>query len=70
MSRGRRLLPDVCGYPVSRIESVDVCSKEDVFCLPSLALYVFVQNVWDLATLKKYFSVNIQICASVTLYLV
>ena len=31
---GRRLLPDVCGYAVSRTASVDVCSKRDVLRLP------------------------------------
>ena len=33
--KGRRLLPDVCGHPVLRIASVDMCSEGDVPCLPS-----------------------------------
>ena len=31
---GRRLLPDVCGCPVSWIVLVDVCSEGDVLRLP------------------------------------
>ena len=30
MPRGMRLWPDVCGCPVSRIVSADVCSERDV----------------------------------------
>ena len=41
---GRRLLPDVCGYPVSRIESVDICSEWDVLRLLSLAHYLLYQT--------------------------
>ena len=41
---GRRRLPDVCGYPASRIASVDVCDGVCVLRLPSLdhhLLFVF-----------------------------
>ena len=41
MSRCGRLLPDVCGYPVLLIVSVDVSSEGDVLRLPSLARYLF-----------------------------
>ena len=41
MSRRGRLLPDVCGYPVSLIVSVDVSSERDVLRLPSLARHLF-----------------------------
>lgn len=41
MSRRGRLLPDVCGYPVSLIVSVDVSSEGDVLRLPSLARHLF-----------------------------
>ena len=41
MSRRGRLLPDVCGYPVSRIVSVDMSSEGDVLRLPSLARHLF-----------------------------
>ena len=41
MSRCGRLLPDVCGYPVSLIVSVDVSSEGDVLRLPSLARHLF-----------------------------
>ena len=40
MSRRGRLLPDVCGYPVSRIVSVDVSSEGDLLRLPSLARHL------------------------------
>ena len=33
---GRRLLPDVCGYPVSRIASVVVGSEGEMLRLPSI----------------------------------
>ena len=29
-SIGRRLLPDICGWPVSLFTSIDVCSERDV----------------------------------------
>ena len=41
MSRRGRLLPDVCGYPVSLIVSVDVSSEGDVLRLPCLARHLF-----------------------------
>ena len=41
MSRRGHLLPDVCGYPVSRIVSVDVSSEGDVLRLSSLARHLF-----------------------------
>ena len=41
MSRSGRLLPDVCGYPVSLIVSVDVSSEGDVLRLPGLARHLF-----------------------------
>ena len=50
MSRRGRLLPDVCGYPVSRIVSVDVSSEGDVVRLP---VTYFSPNIWGLATLTK-----------------
>ena len=51
---GGRLLPDVCGYPISWIATVDVCSNRDVLRLPALAHHLFLfSNVWDLATLTK-----------------
>ena len=53
MSRRGRLLPDVCGYPVSLIVSVDVSSEEDVLRLPSLARHLFFPKIWGLATLTK-----------------
>ena len=54
MSRRGRLLPDVCGYPVSRIVSVDMSSEGDVLRLPSLARHLFFfPNIWGLATLTK-----------------
>ena len=53
MSRRGRLLPDVCGYPVSLIVSIDVSSEGDVLCLPSLARHLFFPNIWGLATLSK-----------------
>ena len=53
MSRRGCLLPDVCGYPVSRIVSVDVSSEGDVIRLPSLARHHFFSNIWGLATLTK-----------------
>ena len=34
ISRRGRLLPDVCGYPVSRIMLADVSSEGGVVCLP------------------------------------
>ena len=37
---GRRLLPDVCDYPVSRIASVDVSSKGGVLRLQSLSRHL------------------------------
>ena len=40
MSRRGRLLPDVCGYPVSRIVPVDVSSEGDVLRLPSLVRHL------------------------------
>ena len=46
IKRGRRFLPDVCGYPVSRIASVDVCLKGDVLCLPSLAHHLFIPKLF------------------------
>ena len=42
----RRFLPDVCGYPVSRIASVDVCSAGNVLGLPSLAYHLLFPNFW------------------------
>ena len=53
MSRHGRLLPDVCGYPVSRIVSVDVSSEGDVVRLPRLPVTYFSPNIWGLATLTK-----------------
>ena len=38
---GRRLLPDVCGCPVSGIVPVDVCLEGDVLHLTSLADHMF-----------------------------
>ena len=66
MSQGRRRLSDVCGYPVSRTASVDVCSEGDVLRLPSFAHHLFSPNFWGLATLTKLK----QKCASVPLNLV
>ena len=42
---GRRLLSDVCGYPVSRIAPVDVCSERGVLYLSSLAHHLFVSKL-------------------------
>ena len=54
MSRRGRLLPDVCGYPVSLIVSVVLSSEGDVLRLPSLARHLFFfPNIWGLATLTK-----------------
>ena len=53
MSRRGCLLPDVCGYPVSLIVSVDVSSEGDVLRLPCLARHLFFPNIWGLATLTK-----------------
>ena len=58
---GRRLLPDVCGYPVSRVESVDVCSEGDVFRLLSLAHHMFLKTFCGLATLTKL-NTEMRIC--------
>ena len=40
-SMDRRLLPDVCGCPVSWNASVDVCSEGDVLHWPSLPHHLF-----------------------------
>ena len=61
---GRRLLPDVCRYPVSRIASVDVSSDGDVFCLPSLANHLFLPNSWGLATMTKL-KTDMRICRTI-----
>ena len=54
MSRRGRLLPDVCGYPVSRIVSVDVSSAWGCASLAeSCPSPIFFSNIWGLATLTK-----------------
>ena len=45
MSLGRRLVPYVCGYTVSRIASVDVWSVGTVLRLLSFADHIFFQIV-------------------------
>ena len=55
----RRLLPDVCGYPVSRIASVNVCSEGDVLRLPSL--FHHLPSFWGFAILKKL-NTEMRIC--------
>ena len=41
ISLGRRLVPDVCDYTVSRIASVDVCSAVNLLRLLSFVDHLF-----------------------------
>ena len=46
---GRRLLPDVCGWGVSRIASAVVCSEGDACCYPRLLIKLFVSKLLGLS---------------------
>ena len=57
-SRGRRLLPDVCGYLVSLTASIVVCSEGDVLRLPNLAHYLLLLGFSDTDEVKY----NMRMC--------
>ena len=42
---GRRLLPDVCGYPVSRIVSLDVCLERVCFACRIFSVTCFSKRL-------------------------
>ena len=46
---GWHLLPDVCGYPDTRIVSVVLRSEGDVLCLPSPAHHLFYSKRLELS---------------------
>ena len=58
---GMRLLSDVCGYPVSRIVSVDVWSEGVCFACRILSVTCFFPKVWGKAILKKL-NAEMRIC--------